>query len=64
MLDNFFGGQHAPVLGRAKAMGDVELDRPTTARLEVDEEQPVPGPEQVAQMRLTVQQLLAECRVR
>jgi len=39
-------------------MGDVELDRPTAAGLEVDDKQPSPCPQQVAQMRLAVQELL------
>ena len=39
-------------------MGQIELDRPVTTRLEVDEEQPVLRREHVARMRLTVQQLL------
>ena len=48
MLANFFGG-----------MGNVKLDRPTAARLEVYEERPSARTEQVARMRLAVQQLLA-----
>src|SRR6516225_4360819 len=48
MLSYFFGG-----------MGNVKLDRPTAARLEVYEERPSPRTEQVARMRLAVQQLLA-----
>ena len=43
-------------LGR---MGDVELDRSAAACLEVYKEQPSLRPEQVARMRLAVQQLLA-----
>lgn len=39
-------------------MRDVELDRPTTARLEVDEQKPIPRPEHVARVRLAMQQLL------
>jgi hypothetical protein len=39
-------------------MGEVELDRPTATRLEVDEEQTAVSAEEVAWMRLTVQQLL------
>ena len=45
----------AHVLGR---VGEVELDRPAAARLEVDEPQPVLRPEHVAGVRLAVQQLL------
>jgi hypothetical protein len=41
-------------------MGDVELDRSAAARLEVYKEQPSLRPEQVARMRLAVQQLLAD----
>jgi hypothetical protein len=37
---------------------EVELDRPTATRLEVYEQQPVLRGEQVARVRLTVQQLL------
>jgi hypothetical protein len=48
MLFHLFGG-----------MGNVKLDRPTAARLEVYEERPSPRAEQVARMRLAVQQLLA-----
>jgi hypothetical protein len=40
-------------------MGDVKLDRPATTRLQVDEEQPLLRPEQVAWVRLAVQQLLS-----
>lgn len=58
VLPNSFGRQHAPVLARQQAMGDVELDRPTAAGLEVDDKQPSPCPQQVAQMRLAVQELL------
>src|SRR4029450_473536 len=39
-------------------MGEVEFDRPTAARLEVDEQQPVLGGEHVAWVRLAVQELL------
>jgi len=39
-------------------MGQVELDRPTATSLQVYEQQPVRGPEQIARMRLAVQQLL------
>ncbi len=38
-------------------MSDIELDRPPATRLEVYEQQPVLGPEQVARVRLAVQQL-------
>jgi hypothetical protein len=48
MLSNFFGG-----------VGNVKLDRPTATRPEVYEERPSPRTEQVARMRLAVQQLLA-----
>jgi hypothetical protein len=48
MLPDFFGG-----------MGNVELDRPTAARPEVYEEWPFHRTEQIARMRLAVQQLLA-----
>jgi hypothetical protein len=48
MLSDFFGG-----------MGNVQLDRPAAARPEVYEERPSPGTEQVARMRLAVQELLA-----
>jgi hypothetical protein len=48
MLSNFFG-----------SMGNVKLDRPTAALPEVYEERPSPRIEQVARMRLAVQQLLA-----
>ena len=37
---------------------DIELDRPTATRFEVDEEQAVLGAEEVARMRFAVQQLL------
>src|SRR5581483_1877310 len=40
-------------------MGDVELDRPAAARPEVDEQRAFPRADQVARMRLTVQELLA-----
>jgi hypothetical protein len=40
-------------------MGEVEFDRPTAARLEVYEQQPVLRGEHVAWVRLAVQQLLA-----
>ena len=43
---------------RIGRMSDIELDRPPATRLEVCEQQPVPGPEQVARVRLAVQQLL------
>jgi hypothetical protein len=36
-------------------MGEVEFDRPTAARLEVYEHQPVPRGEHVAWVRLAVQ---------
>ncbi len=39
-------------------MGEVEFHRPTTTRLEVDEQQPVLRGEHVARVRLAVQQLL------
>jgi hypothetical protein len=39
-------------------MGDVELDRPATTGLQVNEQQPVLRPEQIAGVRLAVQQLL------
>jgi hypothetical protein len=39
-------------------VGEVEFDRPAAARLEVYEQQPVPGGEHVAGVRLAVQQLL------
>ena len=39
-------------------VGDVELDRPAAARLEVDEQRPVRRAEHVAWVRLAVQQLL------
>jgi hypothetical protein len=45
----------ADLFGR---MGEVEFDRPTAARLEVYEQQPVLGGEQVAWVRLAVQELL------
>jgi hypothetical protein len=48
MLSNFFGG-----------MGNVKLDRPTAAPPEVHEERPSPRTEQIARMRLAVQELLA-----
>ena len=38
-------------------VGEVELDRPTTTRLEVDEERPVLRAEHVAWVRLAVQEL-------
>src|SRR6202044_1593321 len=41
------------------SVGDVELDGTTTKRLEVYEQQTFLCPEQVAWMRLTMQQLLA-----
>ena len=44
-------------------MGDVELDRPAAARLEVDEQQPVLRAEHVARVRLAVQQLLGGAAV-
>src|SRR3954469_9894080 len=40
-------------------MGEVELDRPAATRLEIDEERPFAGPQDVALVRLAVQQLLA-----
>ena len=39
-------------------VGEVEFDRPTTTRLQVDKPQPVLRAEHVARMRLAVQQLL------
>jgi hypothetical protein len=39
-------------------MGDLELDRPAAARLEVNDQQPVPRAEQVARARLAVRRLL------
>jgi len=39
-------------------MGQIELDRPSAACLEVDEQRPPVGTEQVARVRLAVQQLL------
>ena len=42
-----------------RSMGDIELDRSTAARPEVYEKRPSARTEQVARMRLTVQQLLA-----
>jgi hypothetical protein len=39
-------------------MGDVELDRPTATSLQVREQQPVLRPEQIARVRLAVEQLL------
>jgi hypothetical protein len=36
-------------------MGEVEFDRPTAARLEIDEQQHVLGGEHVAWVRLAVQ---------
>src|SRR5512132_1993566 len=45
----------ADFLGR---MGEVEFHRPTATRLEIDEQQPVLRGEQVARVRLAVQQLL------
>src|SRR5689334_6623041 len=45
----------ADVFGR---MGEVEFDRPTAARLEVYEQQPVLRGEHVAWVRLAVQELL------
>jgi len=47
MLADFFG-----------RMGEIELDRPAAARLEIDEQQPVLRGEHVAWVRLAVQQLL------
>ena len=44
-------------------VGKVELDRSTATRLEVDEQQPVPGGEHVARVRLAVQQLLGSTPV-
>src|SRR6516225_240051 len=44
-------------------MGEVELDRSTAARLEVDEQQSGLRAEHVAGMRLAVQQLLAGATV-
>jgi hypothetical protein len=39
-------------------MGDVELDRPTATSLQIYEQQPVLRPEQIARVRLAVEQLL------
>ena len=39
-------------------VGEVELDRPTTTRLEVDEQRPVARAQHVARVRLAVQELL------
>jgi hypothetical protein len=39
-------------------MGDVELDRPTATSLQVCEQRPVLRPEQIARVRLAVEQLL------
>src|SRR5437868_10771667 len=47
VLSHFFGG-----------VGDVELDWPEAACLEVDKQRPPHGVQQVARMRLTVQQLI------
>lgn len=47
VLSHFFG-----------RVGEVELDRPTAARGEVHEKRPSPRVEEVARMRLAVQQLL------
>src|SRR5881392_1691835 len=44
-------------------MGDVELDRSTATRLEVHKQQPFVRSEQVARMRLAVQQLLVGAAV-
>src|SRR5436309_798219 len=44
-------------------MGDVELDRSAATRLEIYKQQPIPSPEQVARMRLTVQQLFVGAAV-
>ena len=44
-------------------MGEVEFDRPTAARLEVDEHRPVLGVEHVARVRFAVQQLLGGAAV-
>src|SRR4029453_18886582 len=44
-------------------MGEVELDRPTATRLEVDEPQPALRAEHVARMRLAVEQLLGGAAV-
>jgi hypothetical protein len=41
-------------------MGDVELDRPTATGLQVSEQQPVLRPEQIARVRLAVEQLLGD----
>ena len=43
-------------------MGDVELDRSAATRLKVDKQQPFLRPQQVARMRLAVQQLLGAPR--
>ena len=59
VVEQLFSSEHAPVLAWQETVGYVELDRPSYARPEVDEEQPLPGHEQVARMRFTVQQLLA-----
>jgi len=39
-------------------MSEVELDRPTATRLEIDEQRPAPRVEQVARVWLSMQQLL------
>ncbi len=44
-------------------MGEVELDGPTAARLEIDEQQPGLRTEHVAWMRLAVQELLGRAAV-
>jgi hypothetical protein len=44
-------------------MGDIELDGAAATRLEIDKQQPVPRPQQVARMRLAVQQLLVGAAV-
>jgi hypothetical protein len=44
-------------------MGEVEFDRPTATRLEVDEKQPILRAEHVAWVGLTVQDLLGRAAV-
>ena len=44
-------------------MGQVEFDRATATRLQVNEQQPVPSAEDVAGVRLAVQQLLGRAAV-
>jgi hypothetical protein len=40
-------------------MSEIEFDRPSATRLEVDEERPALRLEQVARVRLSMEQLLA-----